>query len=54
MGWRTYNAGRRDEAERDRQRAQRLEAALRTVTGHKRAELLAELERIRARLPQAI
>lgn len=54
MGWRTYNAGRRDEAERARQRIARIEAALPKVNEAKRAELLAELERLRAYLSSTV
>lgn len=47
MGWKTYPARERDEADRKRQRIARLEAALPKATGDKRAELEAELRALR-------
>lgn len=55
MSWQAHTARQRDEALRLRLRIERLEAALPTVSAAKRAELLAELERLRAaRLPPAV
>lgn len=47
MGFQTHKARERDEAERQRQRIARLTKALSKADCPKRAELTAELERIR-------
>ncbi len=50
-----FPARERDEAQRLARRIERIEAALETVSPAKRAELLAELERLRAvRLPTTV
>ena len=55
MAWQAHRARERDEAQRLRLRIERLEAALETVSPAKRAELRAELERLRAaRLPTTV
>jgi hypothetical protein len=55
VGWQGFKARDRDEALRLRLRIERIEAALPSVTEAKRAELLAELERLRAaRLPPTV
>jgi hypothetical protein len=55
MPFQAHKARERDEALRLRLRIERIEAALPSVTEAKRAELLAELERLRAaRLPPTV
>lgn len=55
MAFQTHRARERDEALRLQLRIERLEAAIPNVTPAKRAELQAELERLRAaRLPPAL
>lgn len=55
MAWQAHTARERDEALRLRLRIERLEAALAAVSEAKRAELQAELERLRAlRLPTTV